>query len=128
MPPINPGAPVPTPLRARVSILAVALIRVGAVNRGGEEQRLGVVLRAGLVDPTGMGARGCGVPTTARSLLAWRLALSSPLPPLVRSRRALLPIYAGIGPIPREPRANGTIADLKALGSSRAFCEAPRAG
>src|SRR5262245_45423462 len=115
MPPINPGGPA-TPVRARMYILAFAPIRVGAVSRVGEEHRLGVVLPAGLAGPTGMGARGCGVPITARSLLAWRLALSSPLPPLAPSRRDPLPTSAGIGPIRREPAATGTTADLKALG------------
>src|SRR6516164_6377936 len=128
MPAKNPGDPVLTPHRVRTDTPALAPIRVGAVSRGGEERRFGVVLRAGLADPTGMGARGCNVPITARSLLVWRLALSSPLPPLVRSRRALLPIYAGIGPILRGPAAIGTIADVTTPGSRRAFCEAAGAG
>src|SRR5215475_12030180 len=116
MPPINPGGPAPTPVRGRMSIRALAPIRVGAVSRVGEEHRLGVVLPAGLAGPTGMGARGCSVPITARSLLAWRLALSSRLPPLAPSRRDRIPTSAGIGPIRREPAATGTIAELKAPG------------
>src|SRR5262249_24145256 len=121
MPPINPGGPAPTPLRARMYVQAFAPIRVGAVSRVGEEHRLGVVLPVGLAGPTGMGGRGCGGPITARSLLAWRLALAPPWPPLAPSRPDPLPTSAGIGPIRREPAATGTIADLK-------FCEACRAG
>src|SRR5215470_11350228 len=107
MPPIDLGGP------ARAYIPASAPIRAGTVNRVGEEHRHGVVLWAGLADPTGMGARGCGVPITARSLLVWRLALSLPLPPLVPSHRARIPTCAGIGPTRRASAAIGTIADLR---------------
>ena len=40
----------------------------GGENLGGGEHLLGMVPVAGLVDPTGMGDRGCGDPITAPSL------------------------------------------------------------
>src|SRR5262245_29733772 len=101
---ISTGAPA-------TSVRAPASIRAGVVSRVGEERRRGAALLAGLADRTGLDVHGCGGPLTARPFLVWRSARSLPLPPLAPSRRARVPICAGIGPIRRGSAVIGTIAE-----------------
>src|SRR5215472_12265874 len=122
MPPTNRGDPAPAPLQARTDILVPAPTPAGVVSPVGEEHPLGVAPLVGLADLIGMAVHGCGAPTTALSSPVWRSVLSSPLPPLVPSRRVHIPTCAGIGPIRRGTGGIGTIADLQGVGEQTGPC------